>query len=266
MANTNYNIDLKKVFLSFAQQLFAESPTYTWNEDPKKTKILIVDKNVVELRNVQAKRSIVLSRGTLGWQYTSMGQREKTELFKDSNEQYTDILQGAMIYNCIAQKGIVAEKIAHYLFSRITAHKKQFRNKGILKINNLSIGEESIIKSSSNAELFNVQVFVRFESGQTIYTGYDVYENFYIEDDNGEKYYQGMYYDLTSASGISFYTAPTDGLTLTAHYVNAITLKNETETLIGAVDGSNTDFWIPNAAYSEYPILSGYDEDYSIGS
>ena len=63
---SDYNLDIKRTFLSFAQSLFAEHPKYTWDADQSVSKILIMDKYVINAKTIEAKRSIVLSRGSYG--------------------------------------------------------------------------------------------------------------------------------------------------------------------------------------------------------
>jgi hypothetical protein len=257
----NYNIEIKRTFLSFAQALFAQHPKYTWERDVKSTKILIVDKNVINLKVLETKRSIVLSRGTYGWRYLGLGQRGTREGYTVGDMQmgsypYTDMLAGSVVFNCIAQNGMVAEDIAHILFSNMTGAKEQFRLNGIHSLRNVNIGEETILKSDSSIELVTVPVYVNFETSRSLSSGVDMFENFYLELEDGRYLYQGTDYKITS-TGIQFYSPPVyDGVVL-ARYIDAVTLEEVSEVLVGEFDGVNTSFTINGNPYTAYPLLSG---------
>ena len=255
----NYNIDIKRTFVGFAQQFFKEHTKYTWNIDPTTTKILILDKYSINLKVIEKKRSIVVSRGAYGWKYTSLGQRSTTETRSIFDEQRgtdrTDLIRGSMTYNCISREGLVAEEIAHILFAGITGFKEQFGKNGIHQLMNINIGEESILKSDSNIELTAVPVFVQFETRKNIKQGFDFY-TFFVEDGAGDRFYQGTDFEI-SAAGITFYKPAASGAILTATYIHAITLDEIKETLIGAVDGVNTFYTVSSPIFTAYPLWSG---------
>jgi hypothetical protein len=257
----NYNLDIKRTFLSFAQALFQQHPKYTWDSDLAKTKVLIVDKYVINLKVLEKKRSIVLSRGTYGWRYTSLGQRGQRVGHSLADEVmgtgvYADLLRGSVTFNCIAQNGLVAEDMAHILFSNLTGHRDQFSQHGIHQITNISIGEETLLKTDSSVELTAVPIYVRFEMAKSLSQGYDFF-TIYLEDANGVRYYQGTDFYIDAAGGINFYSPPAAGTTFTAIYTDAITLNEISEPLIGTVDGTNTSFTVSYPIYTESPLFSG---------
>lgn len=257
----NYNLDIKRTFLSFAQELFSEQTEYKWNIDPIKTKVLITDKHVVNLNQIEAKRSIILSRGTFGWSYTSLGQRgydKDISIMEKAlgEDHFSDMIRGSVTFNCISQNGIVAEDMATILFTSITAFKGQFKKNGINQIMNVNIGEETLLKTDSSIEVAAVPVYVQFETQKEIKIGSTFYDSFYIVDQNGKKYYQNVHFKITS-DGIIFFNLPESGLRLFAYYRHAITLENVEEELIGDVDGVNKTFYITAPAYTLYPLYSG---------
>ncbi len=254
----DFNLDIKYTFLNFAQRYFAQHPRYTWQEDVSKTKILIVDKYAIKLKVLEKARSIVLSRGAYGWEYTSIGQLMDTSFIEENREQYSDLLRGSITFNCLAQNGIVAETIAHILFTALTGFKSQFRANGIHKILNVTLGEETILKSDSSSELSAIPINVQFSTQKHIRSGFDYY-TFYLVDVYNKRYYQGVDYRLTNNNTVEFFKAPLEGTVYTAFYTNAITLESTQETLIGEVDGVNTTFSVSSGVYGEYPIWSGLE-------
>ena len=77
----NISLDIKYVFISFAQQFFATHSKYTWNSELLKTKLVIVDKNAVDLEIVEKRPAIIVSRGSMAWTNTNPGQRGVEESF-----------------------------------------------------------------------------------------------------------------------------------------------------------------------------------------
>ena len=252
----NYNLEIKRTFLSFAQNLFAEQERYTWNADPAKTKILIVDKYAIDLKVLEKRRSIVLSRGAFGWTYKSIGQLSGMSMIKQNQKTYTDLLRGSITFNCLAREGIVAENLAHILFAGLSGYKDQFRKNGIHQLMNINVGEEAILKSDSSIELTAIPVYVQFETQKQISTGFDFY-SFYLKDVDDYKYYQGSDFEITSEGIIRFFLAPVTGTIITAYYIDTITLDTVEELLIGTINSSNTDFTVSKGIYGEYPYWSG---------
>lgn len=256
----NFNIEIKRTFVSFAQARFKDHPKYTWQADLIKTKVLILDKYAINLKVLETKRSIVVSRGAYGWKHTSLGQRDQRAdslALHETREPYTDLLRGTITYNCISQQGLVAEEMAHILFVALAGAKTQFRKNGIHQILNINLGEESILKSDSSIELSAVPIYVEFETQKNFVVGFDFY-TFVLVDENTDSLYQGAFYDI-DATGIHFYVAPASGKTLTATYTHAVTLAEITEPLIGSINGVNKDFTVSYPIYTAYPLFSGAD-------
>ena len=65
--------NIKKIFLSFAQQYFRDvHPTLTWNPDPRLTKIFIADKYVTAPAIIEKMPAIILSRGPVTYVQSSI--------------------------------------------------------------------------------------------------------------------------------------------------------------------------------------------------
>lgn len=259
----NYNLDIKRTFLSFAQALFARHSKYTWNVEPKLTKVLILDKHVINLEVLEAKRSIVLSRGTYGWRHTSLGQlgdNSKRTIgdMEVHGSNYMDLLRGSITFNCIAQNGLIAEDMAHILFSNLTGQKAQFKANGIHQITSMTIGEETLLKTDSSIELTAIPVYVQFETSKSLGFGYSDHSTFYLRDANGQLYHEGIEYYVANRD-IFFYEPPAVGTVFTAVYTHGVTLQTITEQIIGSVDGANTQFTVSYPPYTTYTVFSGIE-------
>jgi len=253
----NYDITIKRTFLSFAQKLFEQDPKYTWNIDPTVTEVHIVDKYAINLKVLEKKRSIVLTRGAYSFSMRGTGQHLESSTSFPDIRRYTDTIRGTVTYNCLSQNGLVAEHMAHKLFVSMAGYKEQFRKNGINNILSLSIGEESVLKSDSNIELTTVPVHVQFETQKEFRLGEDFY-SIYLDDADDLRYYQNTDFEVTPVGGIEFYDAPPTGYVMTATYVDGITLDSRVETLTGDIDGINKDFTLQHTIYGEYPIGDEY--------
>jgi len=263
----NFNLDIKKVFLTFAQALFAEHSEYTWNKDIVETKVLIVDSHVLHLKAIEKKKSIVLSRGSYGWQHTTLGQ--VGEISDQTMAQrmvgitpYTDLLSGSVVFNCLCQNGLVAEDMAHTLFTSLSGFKKQLLKNGVHKITDIAMGEETLLKTDSSIELYAVPISIRFLMQKSITNAPTNFDPFVVTDQNAVIYIEGSDFTVTT-DGIVFNTAPITGTTLSITYKNALTLEEVTEDLTGTVDGENTTFTYSEPAYYYYPLLSGIETTFS---
>ena len=59
-------LDVKHIFLSFLQKFFEKQDRYKWSSDIRTSKVIIADKNAIDLGVVERRPSIILSRGNLG--------------------------------------------------------------------------------------------------------------------------------------------------------------------------------------------------------
>lgn len=254
-------INIKRLFLSFAQSYYSTQTKYKWTQDPRTTKIFISDKYAFDPSIVEKGPSIVLSRGAIQWENIAIDQRVSHKLDTGSKVR-SDLIRGNITFSCIAKSGIEAEFIADTLFYLLVGYKDEFKKRGIFSLKPVMIGEEQLIRSDSSPRAFMIPVQVGFEMQYTIDYAVDAYGGAIIVDNLEETYLQQIDFDFTSASGLSFYTAPDTGLTLTLTYLDAITLLEDTQPLIGAVNGINTEFTLTNAVSAIYPILQHIEPTY----
>lgn len=251
----NYSLFLKKLFLSFAQALFSDHGKYTWKANTAQTGIIICDKYAVDFALLEKKPGIVLERGSFNWMQTSMGQRLSQNLMSGS-EVYTDLIRGSIRFNCIAKSGLVSEELAVILLQSLTGFKKQIKEKGIHQILDISIGEETLVKSDSEVELTVVPVIVVYTSQKMLsYTKdfYSVYVTLTQDDTTSILVENSDYWVRQNL--ITLYSAPADGSIINVIYLDASTLTEATETPIPAPDGTITEFYLSGSVYGYGPIL-----------
>jgi len=312
----NYSLAVKKAFLTFIQGYFKDHPKYAWTPSMQTTKIVILDKFSYDTQMADKKPSVVLSRGTMGWQYTSLKQRMSKEL-GTGRETYQDLISGSLILHCSSVNGMVAEEIASILFNIITVYKDYLKKEGIYYIDSVRIGEERPLKIDSNFNMQTVPISLRFlissSLGKTIsnysitiqkkatyvapsLTG-NLFDSFELAGKYSEEWktgeitstlLEGVDYDillggarvrfssapyssLTIVSGIQNYDGvasdgttpfPSEGTLIDGNIVYTVVYKSATDltdytiTLAG-MDGSETDFLLPEEVYGYGPVLSG---------
>jgi hypothetical protein len=255
------SIDVKKIFLSFVQQYFIDHPRLTWNVDPRITKIFIADKYAVDPAVVEKMPAIILNLGTRGFARTSIGQVLERELSR-THTLRSDLIQGMVTFHCISKNGIEAETIADGLLLRIMAFKDEFRKHKIHQILGTNIGEEQVIRSDSSPRMSMVPVYVQY----TVQAGTSFEEDIYdlVVSNNNAQVYEAIGYEVSGQHHIVFNTAPAVGSILTATYTGKYTLQTKTETLIGAVTGTNRIFEVSEDIYTEFPITSGFTQSITI--
>lgn len=172
------------------------------------------------------------------------------------NDRFTDLIQGSITYNVLSKQGIQAESIANDLYVALTGYKEDLRSKGII-IQNVSFGEETLLKHTSEIEVSAIAINVSFTKQVTIVRG-QKQNNCRVYVD-GTEYKEGIHFRVEpGGTTIEFFTAPAVGTTPTITYVHAVTLAtHEDQTLVGTVDGSNTTFTVPDSGiiYGYYTLL-----------
>jgi len=272
---SNYPVDIKKLFLTFLQDLFAQHKQFKWDINPAVSKILIIDKHTVDLSTLEKRPTVVLSRGPFGWSYIGTGQSLKSSFLKgDGRDTYTDLLSGSLTLNCMARAGIFAETLANHIFIHLTGGKRWLRQAGVHSVTNVSVGEEQILKSDSSIELSVVPVTLQYQVQKTIRTG-EQYYSIYLSDygksyPKESYYYQGVDFDVdTTLSGVDFFLPPPSGTGFVATYTatnDAGAIWEVSEGVInGLSDGINKHYTVPNKIYGA-PLLSdivgsGYSAD-----
>ncbi len=263
----NISLDIKYIFINFLQQFFANHSTFTWNSDLKLTKIVIADKNAVELEIVEKRPAIICARGSMAWTNANPGQVGQESNFmsdltlagrvdtadRERNKTYTDLLSATVTLHVLSKSGIQAEQIASDVFQTLTVYKTELRKKGVHKVVGLSYGEEQNLKTSANIEYASVPVAVSFLTQKTLRRG-EIANNctVFITPSGGTavQQYEGINFIVrNNGTQIVFEYAPAAGSTVTAKYVDANSYSTVEATLLpvgGTVDGVEKVFTIPS--------------------
>lgn len=279
----NINLWIKHTFLSFAQAYFSLDPKFTWNLDPKITKIIIADKFAIDLGVVDKRPSIILSRGPYGWSDVVRGQDGQNAVLSNKKIDtlapapsadrsvdfiFTDIVRGSVTYNVISKNGIEAEDIANRLFVGLSGYKKELQSYGIHKTMGLSIGDERIIRATSEIEAVGITVSLGFLAQRTVIkagklNNVEVTKTISRQTTTGftpvvvDLYENIDYRILNNGTTIQFVNPPSlDVISLNVNFVNAIDLNVISGVLIGVIDGSNDTFIVPSGAIYGYYTLN----------
>ena len=243
----NAVLDIKKIFISFAQKYFENHIRFTWNSDLRTTKLIVADKNAFELEVLDTKPGVILSRGAHRWAMVAgqkgIGETKKDFMFPDgietlegaltdtdlSRQEYKDLIEGTVTFNCISRNGLQAEEVANELFMALTVFKAEIKKHGIHMIHGITMGEEGIVRSNSGIELEVVPVTLQYSAQRTVTSSMKTYDMVVTYDD--ETIYEGIHYRVSpAASGLDydtlvFRTIPPDGTEIIATYANLITLE-----------------------------------------
>jgi len=270
----NLALEIKYIFLNFAQGYFAEPVSrYVWYSNPRTTNIIIADKFAVDIGVASRRPAIILSRGNMGWTYAVRGQYEQMNpLASDDSwgfgsldppaldenrfrgQRYTDLLQAGIIYNVISKQGVEAEDIANKLFVALTAHKQALRKIGIFKFNSMNISQEQLLKYKGDVELYGVSVSTSFLVQKHLFQA-DKDFNCRVWVDGIEQYENIHYRVLPSGTQIKFFSTQDASAIVTMNFVDAVTLATRTGVILTTTDYQT--YTIPNgwAIYGYYKIV-----------
>jgi hypothetical protein len=278
-----FSIDAKRIFLGFAQSLFAENYALRWTLDPKTTSILIGDKHFIESPLIEMKPAIIVSRGPIRWGNHTIDQRKEYSLVT-LDKKFSDIIYGTIVYNVLSQTEYVTERLADYLFTKLTGYKDQFRRNGINNIISISMGDTVILKNNTDVEFVNVPISINYAMQRNVDFIHDTFSDMYITSrllsssgadtaelgtgitgvfDKGH-YIQGIDYTI-SGSYINFITIPS-GVELTIVYTGNITYTSYSETVVVPEYNPLFNYELLEPVDYIYPLYSGliiYDQLYS---
>lgn len=280
----NVNLWIKHTFLSFAQAYFSLDDRFTWNINPQLTKIIIADKFAIDLGVVDKKPSIILSRGIYGWTDTIRGQNGQNSVLADKKVDllspapsadrnldfvFTDLIRGSVTYNIISKNGIEAEDIANRLFLALSGYKKELQVYGIHKTMGLAVGDERIVRATSEIEAVGITVSLGFLAQRTVekagkLNNVEIKKIVPKETTTGlvpveiDLYENIDYKVVNNGTTVEFVYPPSlDTISLNVSFVNALDLSIISGILIGTVDGENNTFIIPSGTVYGYYTLNG---------
>lgn len=269
-----FSLDAKRVFLSFAQSLFAENPAFTWNIDPKVTGIIIGDKHFINNPLIEFKPAIIVSRGSMRWGQHTIDQRMDYNL-TTLDKKISDIVYGSVVFNVLSKSEYAAERLADYLFLKLTGHRDQFRKNGVNNILQIQLGDSVILKSQTDVEYTNIPISVSYGMQKTLDLTHDVFESISIVSsllnsayaDTAElgtaetggfgigKFIQGVDYNI-SGIDVLFSTIPS-GVELEFTYIGSTTYTEYNEIIQIPINSGLEVYTLQEPIDPIYPFYSG---------
>ena len=260
------SLDIKRTFLSFAQQYFRDIPNrYQWNADPRLTKIFIGDKFSATAPAIEKYPAIILSSNTKRWGRTSIDQREGFPGFALDNvtKVRSDLILGSITYQCLSPSPIEAELIADLLFENLVGYKDQFRSNNINQLLDIQQGDSQQVRADNIARLYAIAVTVYYTKQASVVTAPDNYELLVYTGDFsipalqsivGLEYFDALTYNVSGLE-IIFNQPPASGLQFSARYIDAITLQEINE-VIGTTDGIQLIYYLTSEPYCLNAMLN----------
>lgn len=230
---------IKYVFLNFLQGIFAKHDIYMWDRDLVKTKVIIADRNAFELDIAKSKPMITLIRGDFRWTNSTRGQNAdnttqygnrgiKALASLDTNmsdwskvKTYSDLIAGMVSINIFAKNGVVAETLADYIFTHLTAYKQELHEQGIYQISSISVSQENLVSQKAVPELIMVQVGVPYTMQVTVIRDERTY-NCYVYSDTKEFLENIDFEVIEDGAKIKIFESTSEILKI--NYTDAITL------------------------------------------
>ncbi len=279
----NINLWIKHTFLSFAQGYFSLDSNYTWSNDPRTTKLIIADKFAVDLGVIEKRPAIILSRGSFGWADIIRGQDGVNAALSSKRVEtlapaptadrwidfiFTDFIRGSVTFNVLSKNGIEAEEIATRLFVALSGYKIELQNYGKHSVKGLTMGDERIVKTTSEIEAMGITVSLSFTAQRTVEKAAKLNNIVAViqvpkETTTGTvtedlSVYENIDYRvINNGTTVEFLNPPAaDTIAVNLSFVDAVTLDAVTSALIGDFDADNRTYTVSGGTVYGYYVLS----------
>lgn len=156
-----------KLFIRFLQVVFStfEKGSYRWEPDMELTDLVISDRGSVGREVVEKRPAIICMRGNAAWLNASMDQFKSFD-FETGGKTHTDLVSSVMVYACLAQDGIEAQRIAWIAGYATRALKRNLLRAGLHRVGeNVDYGPETdggVLFPEPKPSVRMVQVIVPF--------------------------------------------------------------------------------------------------------
>ena len=277
MSTGNISLDIKYIFISMMQEYFAQHYKYPWVKDVTKTKVIIVDKNAIDLGITIKRPTIVFSRGSFSFMKLGMNQKAyfpqpgqsrpenlqgptpSSSAYK--NTTYNDMVRGGGTFTIVTKNGLEAEALADEVMTVLYSFREELQSKGLHSVFSISMGEESIIKNNSDIEMVGISITFGFQKNVVVSRGEGHY-NILVTVDNEKEFESiGFRVGIPAATTITMTHAPATGSIVKATYVDAVTMQTIADVILtGDVNGTNKIFTIPDGGtvHGYYTIFGDY--------
>ena len=271
------SLRVKYVFLSFLQEFFKNHPKYTWDKNPRDTKIIIADKFAIDIGIAAMKPSIIIDRGGIGWTGNFRNEAEavdkrpyktgesdrakfipKLSDFSKDNYKLTDLLSASATLNIVSKDPFEADYIANEVFYQISAYREHFKDRGIHKFNGLSLGKENVVDlNAAKIKVTQVPINLSFMRQESIILG-KRYFNAQLYSSNEPLYENRDYTINLDGTEILLFGEFPD---LSLDYIDAITLEPVENVILVPLESSPNRLLIPDNGkiYGYYKIFMELD-------
>jgi len=149
----------RDIMLIFLKSYFATNDEYYWSEDPKQRKIVIADAFSATQEDIERLPHIVVQRSSMAVIVKGLSNNlHKKDFFSGTKEHFYPFQCNLRIH-CLAQNGLVAEKIASDVVCAVFAGKDLLRRVGFQSIDLQQIGmEEPLELSGTTVHVANVSI------------------------------------------------------------------------------------------------------------
>lgn len=162
---------MENSILSFYQALFSTFPkgvspsVFHYDDSPELTEIEIEGRNTDNLKNVNKRPKIVVSRGPVAWEGRGRGGGNFVGSKNLSREiqTFADIDAGTIGVSCFSQEGLEADRIATICYNSVKMFRTVLQTAGFLSIHAAQVGQRGLIKSDAKTGLFVVPVVIQTE-------------------------------------------------------------------------------------------------------
>lgn len=126
---TNFIKFLRDYFSSGKLKAAGHGNILRWDEDPKKTRILIRATNIQNPEVLNKTPAILIQRSDIqeAEEYKSLYENATGYDWDTGKTQHTDIMGGEIIFNCLSPNDEEAETLAHIVYSILRMHMRYFR-------------------------------------------------------------------------------------------------------------------------------------------
>lgn len=264
-------VEIKHTFLHFLQAYFSSHSKWTWNDNVRKTRIVISDQYSTEKGIVAHRPSVILQRGAISWgkvfrnemklkQWNTHKNYDTTDRTSTrlKDKHYTDLLNTSVTFRVLTRTAFEADEIANTIFMALTAYKDDLKAVGIHEITGLSMSGEQQVQASSEQTFSATSVTCSFISQHTVGKEDRLYNaRVYVD---GAEVYERFAYEVGSNGTLITFLDPLDeDSKVIIDYIDAVTLIEKED--VELIRNSSTEYLVPNggAIYGYYDMLMDFN-------
>lgn len=150
--------------LEFLQALFSKFPRDNncyYFEDGEQSEIMILGRDSDNLKEVDTRPRIVVSRGPVSWENRGIANMVGSKNLSSGSRVYSDIMNGTVGVSCFAREELEADRIANIVFDSVKMYQHVLKKYGYLEIKSAQVGSRAKIKSDARPELYVVPVLIQ---------------------------------------------------------------------------------------------------------